>query len=85
MYLILNNNNTDILQVKLNGILPITSMIKTGIKSSYGHIIITKNTTLKWFQYRINHRILATNEFLHKIKILNSPRMLSFAKNILNL
>ncbi len=34
---------------------------------------VTKNSTLKWFQYRINHNILATNEFLCKIKIINSP------------
>ena len=27
----------------------------------------TKNTKLKWFQYRVNHRILCTNKFLNKI------------------
>lgn len=34
---------------------------------------ITKNSTLKWFQFRINHNILATNKFLNKIKIVNNP------------
>ena len=29
----------------------------------------TNDTTLRWFQYRISHRILATNEYLFKIKI----------------
>lgn len=33
---------------------------------------ITKNTKLQWFQFRINHRILATNSFLHKIKKVDS-------------
>ena len=28
----------------------------------------TKSSKLQWFQYRIIHRILATNDFLHKIK-----------------
>ena len=28
---------------------------------------------LKWFQYRIVHRILGTNKFLHKANIKNSP------------
>ena len=35
--------------------------------------IITKNTKLQWLQYRINHRILATNKFLFRIKILDDP------------
>ena len=30
---------------------------------------ITKNSKLQWFQYRIIHRILGTNELLLKIKI----------------
>lgn len=34
---------------------------------------ITNNTTLQWFQTRINHNILATNHFLHKIKYIKSP------------
>ena len=29
--------------------------------------LITKYTTLQWFQFRINHRILGTNLLLHKI------------------
>ena len=32
----------------------------------------TNDTTLRWFQYRISHRILATNEYLFKIKIKDS-------------
>ena len=32
----------------------------------------TDDTTLRWFQYRISHRILATNEYLFKIKIKDS-------------
>ncbi len=35
--------------------------------------VTTKNTTLKWFQYRINHNILATNRFLNMIKIVDNP------------
>ena len=36
---------------------------------------ITNNTTLQWFQSRINHNILATNKYLHKIKLINIPYM----------
>ena len=32
----------------------------------------TNNTTLRWFQYRISHKILATNEYLFKIEIKDS-------------
>ena len=35
---------------------------------------VTNDTTLRWFQYRINNRILGTNSFLHKIRISNSDR-----------
>ena len=28
----------------------------------------TNDTTLRWYQYRISHRILATNDYLFKIK-----------------
>ena len=35
--------------------------------------VVTNNTKLQWLQYRINHRILATNNFLFKIKITDSP------------
>ena len=35
---------------------------------------ITKDTVAQWFQTRINHKILATNTFLHKIKITNDPK-----------
>ena len=33
----------------------------------------TNDITIRWFQYRIVHRILATNKFLYKIKIATSP------------
>ena len=39
----------------------------------------TSDVTLRWFQYRISHRILATNELLFKMKILNN-KMCSFCK-----
>ena len=32
----------------------------------------TNDITLRWFQYRISHRILATNKYLSKIKIKDS-------------
>ena len=32
----------------------------------------TKDTTLRWFQDRISHRILATNEYLFKLKLKDS-------------
>ena len=35
---------------------------------------ITRDTTMQWFQTRINHNILATNKFLTKIKIINDPK-----------
>ena len=41
----------------------------------------TKDVTLRWFQYRIVHRILATNSFLTKIKILNNP-LCTFCKQV---
>ena len=31
--------------------------------------ICTKDTNLRWFQFKLTHRILATNVFLHKINI----------------
>jgi hypothetical protein len=34
---------------------------------------ITQDSTLQWLQYRIVHRILGTNSFLHKIKYIDSP------------
>ena len=34
---------------------------------------ITKDTNLQWFQYRIIHRILGTNELLYKINYKDSP------------
>ena len=35
---------------------------------------ITKDTTMQWFQTRINHKNLATNKFLCKIKVTNDPK-----------
>ena len=40
---------------------------------------ITKNCKLQWFQYRIINRILGTNSFLFKIKIVNS-KMCTFCQ-----
>ena len=31
--------------------------------------LTTKDTKLRWFQYRISHKILTTNSFLYKIKL----------------
>ena len=39
----------------------------------------SKSTDIQWFQYRILHRILATNLFLYKIKYINSDKC-SFCK-----
>ena len=41
---------------------------------------ITKDTTLQWFQTRINHNTLATNNFLHRIKYIKDPRCSFCAK-----
>ena len=35
--------------------------------------IITKDSSLQWFQYRINHRLLSTKSYLYKVKIADSP------------
>ncbi len=40
---------------------------------------MSSDTKLRWFQFRLVHRILATNKFLHKIGIKNNP-MCSFCK-----
>ena len=43
-------------------------------KKIYQNIFnFTNDTKLIWFQYRIIHRILATNKYLHAIKIKNDP------------
>ena len=34
----------------------------------------TSNTKLKWFQYRIIHRVLTTNDYLYKRKVIDSDR-----------
>ena len=41
---------------------------------------VTKNSKLQWFQYRIIHRILGTNNFLSKIN-LSTPDKCSFCSN----
>ena len=33
----------------------------------------TKDVKLRWFQYRIVHRIISTNTYLYKIRIVQSP------------
>ena len=42
---------------------------------------ITKDTKLKWFQYRILHIIMASNSFLNKIGI-KTTNYVPFARNI---
>ena len=42
--------------------------------------VVTSNSQLLWFQYKINHLILTTNSFLTKIKILANP-LCSFCGN----
>merc|ERR1712074_74309 len=37
-----------------------------------GPFQLSMNPNLKWLQYRINHRILATNQYLKKINITNN-------------
>ena len=34
---------------------------------------VTKDTRVRWFQYRLIHRILPTNTFLFQINIFDSP------------
>lgn len=34
---------------------------------------LTKDISLRWFQYRLIHRILPTNSFLHKLHLVDSP------------
>ena len=33
---------------------------------------LSTDISLRWFQYRINHRILGTNSFLYKIRVIDS-------------
>jgi len=42
-------------------------MIKIGKKIYSCPFLTTKDNKLLWLQYRINHNILATKSFLHKI------------------
>ena len=35
---------------------------------------ITKDSTVQWFQSRINHKILATNTLLYKMKLIHDPK-----------
>ena len=35
---------------------------------------ITKVSIVQWFQSRINHKILATNNYLYKIKLIGDPK-----------
>ena len=42
--------------------------IYSGLKNS------TSDTRLKWFQYRILHRVLTTNNYLYKRKVIDSDR-----------
>ena len=49
---------------------------------------LSKSSTLQWFQYRINHRIIGTNDLLFKMKMTNNDKY-TFCKyeveNILHL
>ena len=42
--------------------------------------IVTEDTKLRWFQYKIIHRIITTNKLLHKMKISNST-LCNFCNN----
>ena len=42
--------------------------------------LITNDTSIQWFQYRINHRILGTNQLLCKMKIKDNPNC-TFCRN----
>ena len=35
---------------------------------------ITKDSAVQWFQSRINHKLLATNTYLYKIKLIGDPK-----------
>lgn len=72
MYLTLNSN-TDIPAGKIKWNVIYNFNDENWKKIYLWPHIITKNSTLKWFQYRINHKILATNQFLNMIKIINNP------------
>ena len=66
MYLLLNKNNTVHTGVKRwEAILFLENHYWKKIFQL--PFLITKNTKLQWLQYRINHKILATNKFLTKI------------------
>lgn len=49
--------------------------IKTGGKKCY-HLVfrLTRDIQLRWFRYRILHRVLATNSLLLKMKIMNKEQ-----------
>lgn len=71
MYKILINNNvTPTGQLKWGEILGEDLIWKHIFKLPF---TVTVNTKLQWLQYRINHRILATNKFLCKIKLIDNP------------
>ena len=71
-YLVLNKNNTVPTGVKRwEAILVLEN--QNWKKIFQLPFAITKNTKLQWLQYRINHKILATNTFLNKIGIVQNP------------
>ena len=43
---------------------------------------VTIDSRLRWLQYKINHVILPTNKWLHKIGIIDSPNCLRCKTNI---
>lgn len=79
MYCILNKNDSiPSVCTKWNVILDVDEHdMKNVFKMPF---IVTKNTKLQWLQYRINHRIIATNKFLHMIKKVDNPNC-SFCNN----
>ena len=70
MYTILNKNSSvPTAQRKWNTVLDINS--NEWKKIYILPFKVTACTKLHWFQFRINHNILATNHFLKKIKIID--------------
>ena len=69
IYFILTNNKTiPVAQQKWQ--IELTPSENLNWKLIYSSVFkCTKDTKIRWFQYRLSHRILATNVFLHKIGI----------------
>ena len=71
MYKVLNNNICTVMsEKKWEDVLDLGEL--PWRKINYYCIFFSQSTKLRWFQYRIIHRILGTNSFLKKIKIKDS-------------